>query len=878
MANINEIVDPDLVNRLLKTSEALDNIAASMKKIIDSSEKANEEFKQTAASSEDAAKQGSEYAKLLNKAAEEQNKFTAATRELQGQQKNLTNIEAKLTTARSQGNVSLAEKKRQLKEEQELLKINTILNDKNAGSLEKAKASNKLLQFEKEKLIKTDKNYKSELKRINAEQDKNNELIAESSNKLQKQKINIGNYGSAFGGLLGQFKSGEIGLKGLVKGVFALGKAFITAIVTNPILLVVAAIVLAFKGFVDLLKSTDSGATALEAKMQQLKAIFEVVRLAAIGVMNGIKALFSGDREKAAEEFKNAVGGVGEKMREAAAAAKAYVYELDRIDDSQKNFISRAAEIQNEIAKLTHVYNDQTLTLEERQKALTRITELEREEADFKIKIAQDTYKNELRNLAVLNQVTEAEIEAFVRMSDAEQENASDRMKAARDANEAKFEELEKLYANMVNADTAYFENTKKIQKKLSDFTAQTQKEQADAAAKAAKIRADQIEKQRVATENLNKAISNTKDLLVEEFELDMSDMMPELDAELPKKLESLNNAIISQTATRMEIQYQQQLMFLRQTAKTDDEFKAGKFELDKQIVESNINSYKNMLSSVELTAERRIEIENQIALMQLDLQMMVYDKESEINAKRVEDMKAIQEASIQGISELFSFRSSMLDNELAQIEQKNKDGLLSDKEYARQKAEIEQKKAKTDRASALFNIGVNTAQAVSKIWAEVPKGDFGISTLVLTGLAIASGAMQAAAVLSKPIPAIPGFWMGTDSTPEIFTAGERGFEIMQTRSGDIFKVDKPTLFAGDKFKGARIKNNADSKAIMDATKQPVFINQNRTDDRQIALLSSIDKRLKQQKTPIYGSENKIVGYQQGNSITKFVNRYKYGC
>ena len=55
-------------------------------------------------------------------------------------------------------------------------------------------------------------------------------------------------------------------------------------------------------------------------------------------------------------------------------------------------------------------------------------------------------------------------------------------------------------------------------------------------------------------------------------------------------------------------------------------------------------------------------------------------------------------------------------------LEQKNEQGLLSEQEYAKKKAEIERKQAKTARAQALFGIAINTAQAVSKIWAGSTK------------------------------------------------------------------------------------------------------------------------------------------------------------
>lgn len=100
----------------------------------------------------------------------------------------------------------------------------------------------------------------------------------------------------------------------------------------------------------------------------------------------------------------------------------------------------------------------------------------------------------------------------------------------------------------------------------------------------------------------------------------------------------------------------------------------------------------------------------------------------------------------------------------LADLEKRHKAGLISDKQYnneklrldedlAKKEALIARKQAIMERAIALFNIGVNTASAIMKIWAEVPKADFGVSTGILTALAAAAGAAQVAAVLAQPLP-----------------------------------------------------------------------------------------------------------------------------
>ena len=75
------------------------------------------------------------------------------------------------------------------------------------------------------------------------------------------------------------------------------------------------------------------------------------------------------------------------------------------------------------------------------------------------------------------------------------------------------------------------------------------------------------------------------------------------------------------------------------------------------------------------------------------------------------------------------------------------------DAELAEKKAEETRKQAAREKALSAFQIVLNTAAAIMKIWAEVPKMDFGVSTAALTAVAAATGALQLGAVLSEPLP-----------------------------------------------------------------------------------------------------------------------------
>lgn len=75
------------------------------------------------------------------------------------------------------------------------------------------------------------------------------------------------------------------------------------------------------------------------------------------------------------------------------------------------------------------------------------------------------------------------------------------------------------------------------------------------------------------------------------------------------------------------------------------------------------------------------------------------------------------------------------------------------DEDLDAKELEIERRQAERQKAMSIFEIAINTAAAIMKIWAEVPKVDFGASTTILTALAAAAGAAQIAAVASQPLP-----------------------------------------------------------------------------------------------------------------------------
>ena len=97
-------------------------------------------------------------------------------------------------------------------EQKKTLADELILQDKQAGTLEKLAAQSRKLRREREKLNLETEEGKKRLKEINEELDDNNEVIKENSDALKKQKLNVGNYSESIAEA-----TGELG--GMIKSI-----------------------------------------------------------------------------------------------------------------------------------------------------------------------------------------------------------------------------------------------------------------------------------------------------------------------------------------------------------------------------------------------------------------------------------------------------------------------------------------------------------------------------------------------------------------------------------------------------------------------------------------------------------------------------------
>ncbi|HEX8658251.1 MAG TPA: phage tail tape measure protein [Hymenobacter sp.] len=158
---------------------------------------------------------------------------------------------------------------------------------------------------------------------------------------------------------------------------------------------------------------------------------------------------------------------------------------------------------------------------------------------------------------------------------------------------------------------------------------------------------------------------------------------------------------------------------------------------------------------------------------------------EANNNQARVEDLQRAKETELAVAGENEELK--------AQINEK----------FRQRELAAKRKQAQLDRAQALFNVAINTAQAVTSVLSTgggTRYADFGISAGILSAIVIAQGIAQTVAILAKPLPA---YFKGRTSGPaETALVAERGPELIgQPSSGFRLVAEQAVtqLAAGDR-------------------------------------------------------------------------------
>ena len=144
--------------------------------------------------------------------------------------------------------------------------------------------------------------------------------------------------------------------------------------------------------------------------------------------------------------------------------------------------------------------------------------------------------------------------------------------------------------------------------------------------------------------------------------------------------------------------------------------------------------------------------------------------------------------------SGLFSLAKGASDARLAILEDEKNRGVISEKKYQEEVKKEKIKQAKIAKAEAVFNIGINIAQAITKAIAQG-----GIAGIAIGAIMSAIGLAQLAIVASKPLPAFKKGIIdlplgnnpkGDDTIPAMLHEGESVMTAEETKKHkSLFKA-----------------------------------------------------------------------------------------
>jgi tape measure domain-containing protein len=253
-----------------------------------------------------------------------------------------------------------------------------------------------------------------------------------------------------------------------------------------------------------------------------------------------------------------------------------------------------------------------------------------------------------------------------------------------------------------------------------------------------------------------------------------------------------------------------------------DREFKdAIKQEEDyyKLISNGRDNNLKDEIEHLQRIKAIKLKYAQETGEEETKLKQIAADKQKEIDKQTVEVLTQAGQAALEGFQ---SFLSAQTENRISALEEQKQRELDAAGSNALAREKIEKdfnerirkekvKQAQQEKAFAAFQIAINIAQSIGRVLADVPKVDFGISTAALIAAYTALGAIQIAAVLSKPLPK---FKTGTKRAPQgPAVVAEDGYELIESR-GRFTVAEKPSIVH---LKGGeKIYTHAESKKIIE--------------------------------------------------------------
>lgn len=274
--------------------------------------------------------------------------------------------------------------------------------------------------------------------------------------------------------------------------------------------------------------------------------------------------------------------------------------------------------------------------------------------------------------------------------------------------------------------------------------------------------------------------------------------------------------------------------------------------EANRQILNDQLDFLSQKANLLRQDGQDTSAIENEIAQVRLKLSQATTDEllafEKELEAARIQLKTTARDTFLSIMDSQFASEQEKIARQLeATTAQKDLELTLAGdneeakaiiaNEFAAKEEELRLKQAQAQRKQAIFNkaiavteIAINTGRGIA---AQLPGLPF---TLPLIAIITAIGALQAAAVLARPIPA---FAVGVENSPEgLAIVNELGPEIITDSKGNsrVINTDGPTLTYLSK--GSKVYTAKETAKILDSPMAPELMQGMKMDADSLTVIS----------------------------------------
>lgn len=202
------------------------------------------------------------------------------------------------------------------------------------------------------------------------------------------------------------------------KGITALSGT-LKALLANPVVLVITAIVGALTVLYKAFTSTADGADKMEQIMAGVGAVIDVIRDRILKIAGAIAKFFSGDFKGALSDARQAVSGIGDEIADEFQKAADATKKLQEVEDAMRDLGVSRAKLNRDLAETKEIITDESASLEEKRKAIERVRKAEGEQTtqeleNAKKKLEAIRAKNALSDVSDEKAQEEADAQAAV--------------------------------------------------------------------------------------------------------------------------------------------------------------------------------------------------------------------------------------------------------------------------------------------------------------------------------------------------------------------------------------------------------------------------------------------------------------------------------